>query len=473
MSRLNRRGYSIVKTEYSNEELDQIREKLTATPFVVDDFGNGKNRSFKLYLESENKIYMPRFYGIDVFGEPKRNKLTDGETIFVKFNGDLREEQKPVFDIAYESLMTRGGGIISLKCGGGKTVLALRLLTEIKQKTIILVHKEFLMTQWLDRIRQFIPNAKIGKIQQKTIETDGCDIVLAMVQSIATKEYDTGVFDDFGLCIFDECHHLGAEVFSRCLPKVASKYMLGLSATPNRKDGLRCVFEWYIGNIVYKSREKKPDGLVEVQIVKYFDDNPRYSSIPLTFKKKPCVPKMITNVTNHIPRTHIIVDFIQQYNKENRCILILTDRRDHLQIIHEMLKLRDIDSGFYVGGMSAQQLRDAQEKNIILGTFSMASEGMDIPKLNTIILASPKSDIVQSVGRILRQKKESRTHHPLIIDIDDNFSSFVNQSRKRLAYYNKCKYKIYITDLNGNTKLYEKRKRKKKIEDVEECLLSD
>ena len=112
------------------------------------------------------------------------------------------------------------------------------------------------MTQWLDRIRQFVPNAKIGKIQQKTIETDGCDIVLAMVQSVATKEYDTGVFDDFGLCIFDECHHLGAEVFSRCLPKVASKYMLGLSATPNRKDGLRCVFEWYIGNIVYKSQEK-------------------------------------------------------------------------------------------------------------------------------------------------------------------------------------------------------------------------
>ena len=100
MSRLNRRGYSIVKTNYS-EKLDDIREKLTVKPFVVDDFGNGKNKSFKLYLESENKLYVPRFYGIDVFGEPQRNKLIDGDMITVKFNGDLREEQKPVFDIAY------------------------------------------------------------------------------------------------------------------------------------------------------------------------------------------------------------------------------------------------------------------------------------------------------------------------------------------------------------------------------------
>ena len=75
---------------------------------------------------------------------------------------------------------------------------------------------------------------------------------------------------------------------------------------------------------------------------------------------------MITNITNHIPRTRIIVDLIERYNKETRCILILTDRRDHLQIIHEMLKLQDIDSGFYVGGMSAQQLRDAQEKILFL-----------------------------------------------------------------------------------------------------------
>ena len=124
--------------------------------------------------------------------------------------------------------------------------------------------------------------------------------------------------------------------------------------------------------------------------------------------------------------------------------------------------------------MKPQALRDAQEKNVILGTFSMASEGMDIPKLNTMILASPKSDIVQSVGRILRQKKETRKFTPLIIDIDDDFSTFKNQSKKRLAYYNKCKYDITIYDLDGTNYKYtksNKKQKEKKIENIEECLI--
>ena len=100
------------------------------------------------------------------------------------------------------------------------------------------------MTQWYDRITEFIPNAKIGKIQQNTIDIENKDIVLAMVQSLSMKEYNSNIFENFGLVIFDECHHLGAEVFSKAMPKVASKYMLGLSATPNRKDGLKRVFEW-------------------------------------------------------------------------------------------------------------------------------------------------------------------------------------------------------------------------------------
>ena len=128
--------------------------------------------------------------------------------------------------------------------------------------------------------------------------------------------------------------------------------------------------------------------------------------------------------------------------------------------IENGLKKHDIECGYYVGGMKPQGLRDAQEKNVILGTFSMASEGMDIPKLNTMILASPKSDIVQSVGRILRQKKETRMFVPLIVDINDEFSTFKNQSKKRLVYYNRCKYDINIYDLDGTNYKYTKKKKK-------------
>ena len=127
------------------------------------------------------------------------------------------------------------------------------------------------MTQWRDRILEFLPSARIGKIQQDTIDIEDKDIVLAMVQSLSMKEYPEDTFESFGLVIFDECHHLGAEVFSKCMAKVQSKYMLGLSATPNRKDGLRKVFEWYIGDIAYMTKEKSDDD-AKVDIIKYFSE---------------------------------------------------------------------------------------------------------------------------------------------------------------------------------------------------------
>ena len=119
--------------------------------------------------------------------------------------------------------------------------------------------------------------------------------------------------------------------------------------------------------------------------------------------------------------------------------------------------------------MKPSELRESQTKNIILGTYSMASEGMDIPKLNTIILSTPKSDITQSIGRILREKKNIRKFNPLIIDINDEFSLFINQYIKRMKYYKKSKYNINIYDINGN--LLPKKEIKKPSINTDICLL--
>ena len=475
-TKLSRNGYTIIKKEFSTKIIKEIKDELTAKPFTVNDFGNGNEKKFNLYLESPKKLYLPRFYGLKKFGPPTVDKLIDGEKISVKFKGDLREEQKPIYDITMKQLQEKGGGIVSLKCGGGKTVLSLYIAMKLGYKVIVLLHKDFLMTQWYDRIQEFIPEAKIGKIQQNTIDTEGKDIVLAMVQSISMKEYSEDVFEQFGTAIFDECHHLGAEVFSRCMTKVACNYMLGLSATPNRKDGLRWVFEAYIGDISYISKDINED-YVEVQIINYNNDDKKYSGEELTYQKKPCFPKMINNICDFDPRTKLILDKLKILYNEGRCILLLSDRRNHLETIYKLLKLEDIDSGFYVGSMKPQELRDSQEKNIILGTFSMASEGMDIPKLNTIILGSPKSDVVQSVGRILRQKKEKRKFHPLIIDINDNFSIFINQSKKRLAFYSKNNYDITYYEEDGSKHKYIKKTRNKgknkktQSLNLDECLI--
>ena len=472
MSKLSRDGYVIRKKNFTTDQIKEFKDDLTMEPYCMNDFGEKNKKTFSIYLESPKKLYMPRYYGLSKLGEPEKNTLNDGKEIDINFKGSLRQEQLPVFDISYKQLMDTGGGIISLKCGGGKTILALYILAQIKKKTIIVVHKEFLMTQWYDRIVEFIPDAKIGKIQQNTIDVNGKDIVLAMVHSLSMKEYSDETFEDFGFCIYDECHHMGAEVFCKCMPKIACKYSLGLSATPKRKDGMSKVFEWYLGTIAYMSKEKNED-YVEVHIIKYMCENTLYNQIPLSYMKKPCVPKMINNICGFKPRRRLLIDLIIPLQKEGRSILILSDRRNHLEFIHDELEKIDIECGYYVGGMKPQELRDSQEKSIILGTFSMASEGMDIPKLNTIVLASPRSDVVQSVGRILRQKKEVRKFHPLIIDINDEFSSFLNQSKKRLTFYNKNKYDINITGLDGITSKYVKKSKRRtlNIEDINECLL--
>jgi len=274
-------------------------------------------------------------------------------------------------------------------------------------------------------------------------------------------EYDKDIFKSFGFAIFDECHHFGAEIFHKCMLKVASKYMLGLSATPKRKDGLKKVFEWFIGPIIYSKVIKNTD-YIEVNIIKYDCNDENYCKIVNNIKGKPCYPKMINNICNYEPRTKIIIDKIIELFNIDRSILVLSDRRNHLVYIHDYLILHGFDCGYYVGGMKPNELRLSQEKNIILGTFSMASEGMDIPKLNSIILGSPKSDIEQAVGRILRQPDNVRKFHPYIFDICDDFSTFSNQYNKRLTFYSKNNYNISISSNGIKTKYIKNKKCKSK-----------
>ena len=465
---LSKSGYKIIKKDYSPKEIRDIKEELTVKPF--NNFNrssiHSENGRFSVFMESPKKLYLPRFYGIQKFGDPTINKIEEGDDIHISFHGSLREEQIPIQNIYLENAKEKGGGIISIKCGGGKTVLALSIISELKKKTIVVVHKDFLMTQWRDRILEFLPDAKIGKIQQDTIDIDNKDIVLAMVQSLSMKEYNDDTFNSFGLAIFDECHHLGAEVFSRSMGKVASKYMLGLSATPKRKDGLSKVFEWFMGNIVYLQKKKNED-YAEVQLIECKFNDVNYNKEELNFRKDPCMPKMINNICNYLPRTELIKDIIIKHHSEGRNILILSDRREHLNLLFNLLKGYSV--GFYVGGMKPDELRDSQGKDILLATFSMASEGMDIPKLNTVILSSPKSDVEQSVGRVFRQKACDRNFHPLIIDIQDTFSLFKKQCEKRVNFYHKSNFTIF----KDKEQIIKKRKQKKENKKILEFSLID
>lgn len=610
---LTKRGYGISKDD-SKIDIDDIKESLTVKPRSV--YNDNTNEQFKVFLESSKKIYVPKYWGLSKFGVPNEDKIQVPQDIEAQFIGSLRDYQlEPVrkfIECCNDS--KKRGGILQLPPGWGKTVMALNIISKLKVKTLIIVHKEFLMTQWKERIQQYLGNVSIGIIKQNVIENDN-DIVIASLQSVSMKDYGEEVFKGFGLVAIDECfpfnthihtdqgliaigtlyenwsinkdpdklpkiysfnqekkmfelkqltyawrkernelvkvsfsdrtisctpehkiltttgyveakklttdslviskydnsnihtkilpitsdygllqvksieyythtdkyvfdievetnhnfvigdnlscidgpvvsncHHMGAQVFSRALFKVNFKYSLGLSATVSRKDGLSKVFKWFLGDIVYKAKAKQSDD-VNVLIKYFYESEPEYSHIPLLYNGKPNISKLINQVCSYAPRTQMLVDELEKVmvKEPDREVIILSDRRNHLQEIESCLNSKGFKNiGYYVGGMKQSDLKESEKQNILLGTYNMVSEGFDLPKLNTLVLASPKSDVEQSVGRIQRQLKEERKYVPLIIDIVDQFSLFSNQGVKRKTFYKKKGYNIDEIDKLDN-----------------------
>ena len=335
------------------------------------------------------------------------------------------------------------------------TVCALYIISKLHTKTLVIVHKDFLMDQWKERISQFLPTAKVGIIKGSVCNVENKDIIIGSLQSLSMKNYDPEVFKGIGLTINDECHHLGAEVFSRVFHKITTLYSLGLSATVTRKDGLTKVFKWHIGDIVYKGEQKKDT--MKVIMKEYYDPCHEYSREYTMYNKRPNMSRMINNICDFQPRTKFIIDCLIEILSEekDRKVLILSDRRNHLENLKKELDNVGIESGFYYGGLKQDVLKANEDKQILLGTYAYVSEGFDKPGLNTMILASPKSDIIQSVGRILRDKPEDREYKSLVIDIVDKFSIFANQARKRLKYYESQMYEIENDTIHNNNKMVE------------------
>ena len=439
---LGQKGYSIYKENMSIEDQLLLRDELVVRPYVPK--APVQPEGFAIYRESPNKIYIPRFFGINAYGEPDEVRIPTGDPIDITFKGSLRDYQNNVVEIYKKSLgINGGGGLLEIPCGRGKTVIALNIISQLKVKTLVIVHKGFLLNQWVERIEQFLPQARVGKIQGKVIDIEDKDIVVGMLQSLSMKEYPSDMFSSFGLTIVDECHHISSEVFSRSLQRIVTRCMLGLSATMQRKDGLTRVFKMFIGEIIYKEKRETDDNVL-VKTVNYVTSDSEFNETVYDYRGSPAYSTMISKLCNYNHRSEFILKVIvgEMLEKPGQQLMILAQNKSLLIYLHEAIEHRNIATvGYYVGGMKDADLKTSESKEIIIATYAMAAEALDIKTLTTLFLITPRTDVTQAVGRILRVKHE----RPLVVDIVDAHDMFQRQYMKRKKFYMKNKYKILST----------------------------
>lgn len=426
------------------EELEQHKEKLTMHPIEFANFS--KSSSFAAFECDGDWLGVPRFYGVRHFGPPKILATAPGEPVQFTFAGNLGEAQLKAAQSCLDTLRRpahESGGMLVLPCGYGKTIVALYVAATLGVRTCVLVHKSFLTEQWRDRVHTFLPGATVGRIQGNTMDAE-VDVCIAMVQSVAARDYPASVLDKFGLLIVDEAHHMSAPYFSRSLRKLKCARILALSATPERKDGLTDLLYWSMGPVLHRV-QRRPEPL-DVFLLTYNGGKRRELQ---TRDGNLNVPRMITDIAGDASRNRLIAKVMAQLHARGRNIIVLSDRITQLK---ELLVLFGAEAGphasegatFYIGSTSASEREAACERSPIFSTFSMAKEGLDIPRLDTLVFATPKSDIEQSVGRI--QRPCDTKQRPLVVDIVDPWSVFRTIRFKRCRHYREMQYVVTEVD---------------------------
>lgn len=445
-SQLGKNGYILKSNHpYPDNFIDEVVNELTVSP---KDNGYGKVKAFHLYrYDKFGNWSFPRYYGLKKFGPPDNFLFRSGKPLNFEFKLKIRPEQIEPINCVLNGFKENGGGILSARTGLGKTICAIYCISKLKCKTIVIVNRVELIRQWKRELERCLSNIKVGEIRGEIFDIDNKDIVIGMVNTLSMKKYNAKKFRNFDLLIVDECHNVASEVFHLCLPKIQTKYTLGLSASPYRKDGLFNVVEWFLGPVVFKSDNNIDSKMkVIVNFIRYSVKS-RYAVTQFSVSnQKPNISGMINNIANNPERTNFIVECIKwilrnnnETETEKRKILLMSDRKILLRNLNDKLNELNISNGLYIGDMKPEEYQITKEKDVILGTYSICGTGFDLPALNTLILGTPRTDILQIVGRILRKQHEI---NPLILDIVDEFSIFKFQGRARMRYYEKNKLTI-------------------------------
>ncbi len=330
------------------------------------------------------------------------------------FTGTLKPFQKTVV----EAMMPKHFGTLSAPTGSGKTVMAMAMIAERRQPALIIVHTQDLADQWVKRIESFlnIPEADVGRIGggKKSI---GTHITVALVQSLYKCAGE--VAPHIGFLIVDECHRCPSRTFTEAVSLFDSKYMMGLSATPWRRDNLSKLIFWHLGDVQYtidKNELVDSGDILPAQILV------RPTEFKAHHDPAKAYSKMLAELTADDPRNRLIAsDVAIEAKKTDGICLVLSDRKQHCETLRAILTFghkiaAEVLTGDVDAGQRAQILKELAEGNIkvLIATGQLLGEGFDCPNLSSLFLTTPirfSGRVLQYIGRVLRPspgKKQAR-----------------------------------------------------------------
>lgn len=436
--------FSLPVSSLNSVDLEEEKKRLTLQ--AKTSFGGTPPPFTAWRLEvgddGVERLHIPRFYGLQRFGRAETDGRTEGKEINITFTGTLTPLQVQAKSALLDRHMNEegdGGAMIGLYCGGGKTVLGVQMVAVKKRKACVLVHKAVLRDQWKEAFERFCPGVRVGFVQGKTWQVEGYDVVIAMIMTVAKRQYASNVFDEFGFVIVDEAHHVAAPIMNLALASFNARWILGLTATKDRADGLTPLLHWSLGPEAFHA-QREAEG-VQVSIALF----PNATREILTRCGKPLVAAMINQLASNPARNAFIADRIVSMRRNGRIIMVLSDRIVQLDILKRLLLDRGIPDesiGLFKGGMRDDMRREQLAREVVLCSYGMANEGVDKREADTCIMATPKSRVIQCIGRVQRPCETKKT--PLVLDVVDNVSIFVPLRWKRQKMYNTAGYEVQV-----------------------------
>lgn len=368
-----------------------------------------------------------------------------GKPINLKFKGDLWDYQIRAIE-EFKTLLDKGatGFFLEAAPGSGKTVMGIKMLSMIDKPTLIIVPKSDLVKQWKERILSFsnLREKDIGVVEGGVGDFEGKKVVIGLIHSVIIPRISTKEFCSyFGAVLFDECDSsLPPKTFSSASGMFPAKYRIGMTASATRQDGLHIIFEENLAQFRIKCTNTKT--LSPTVLIHKFKESS--GPIPSYLKDLARRGVLISNLANNPVRNDLIASYAAKAYMSKRSVLIISDRKSQLQYLEKVLiKVYNVpkkDIGYFVRSLNGKTLKQEEKDNsannaaIILATYGLLSRGTDIPRLETLILGTIRSDMRQVAGRIERFLENKR--EPLIIDfIDTHYPEAVNSAKSRIKFY--------------------------------------